>query len=64
MSKRFTKRDLNAISEALIVCLAGEWDEGDGRDGAPSEELEAALDKVTDRLHAITGPAHRRTHPR
>jgi hypothetical protein len=53
MSRRLTKRELNAIQDALNQCLAGEV--LDGYEGEDDEEdvraaMESALSKVQDRL--------------
>jgi hypothetical protein len=47
-----TKRDLDAINEALIARLAGELDGSDG--DLPREHYEGAQEKVTELLATLT----------
>jgi hypothetical protein len=51
---RFTKRQLEAIAEALVSRLSGERDNEDDPAAPTTEDYDSALDEVSRRLRAYS----------
>ena len=51
--KRFTRKELEAAQEALFSRLAGERDNDDDPEAPTTEDYEAALDRISERLEKM-----------
>lgn len=56
MTRRFTRRELQAIEEALSSRTAGEMDIEDDPDAPRREDYDTAWEKVSERLNKMGRP--------